>query len=297
MPTFGRLFVFGIIAAVFGLLSGCATLTDSNDILYNVYEIGSFEPGDGGEHISEVSFWGAEKISYHNDADAPKEASVAFDGKTYTGQYSRSSVIIPNTYVSHRYKGEHDGQIVYFETHAETGAITSILLVSKTLEQSVADQAACRQVADKIAKEYIPVEEYAVSVTASTKDENSVAYTYAYYREVNGYRTSDGLQITVDGNGNITSFGVGMLGAFADGGSIVIDEERARSAISQKLDAIYERFESGTKSFEIRDKQLVKTDTGKEAVLYTIDVSLTIPDEADTYLTTRNLVQLLLTVA
>ena len=101
---------------------GCSTQTKNNNQEFEVLEIGSFDDLDGGKHISEYSVWAPNKLNYHQDSTAPKEGTVVFNGITYSGQYQRSSTSIPNTYISHRYKGAN----VFFELNGSTGELSYI---------------------------------------------------------------------------------------------------------------------------------------------------------------------------
>lgn len=285
----------GTIFLLLGSAFGCAKPAAPDSVEYNVYEIGSFESADGGQHTSEYPLWDPDMLNYHQAATVAKEASVTFNGQTYTGQYDLSSVQIPNTYVSHRYTVQYDdGKVIWFSINSATGELASIWFISKDLVIESATEAECRKIADELAKVYIPLSEYCVKT-----DEQEQSYIYTYYREVNGYPTSDQVHIAVKKNGTIASFGTFMLGAFEGVKSISIDENKASEAVEKKMDTIYAST-VGDKSFEIKDKQLVKLENEKIAVLYTVDVEI-VRDDIDQDGTKRqiqsgSLLQLILSI-
>ena len=224
----------------------------------------------------DFAMWSA--LSSYQDASAPKNATVVFNGETYTGQYLRSDCLPPNTYVSHKYKGDH----VYFDINADTGELAFIFFPHEYARNETKEEPACRQIADGIAQKYISLDEYQVSVQARTVNKNNHSYLYTYYKEISGYKTSDVLSIAVDGNGTIGNCGFLMLGAFKDKTDVVIDEDKAKEAVEKKIKALYaSHLDSLT--FDVHNKQLTKLDKGELAVLYTIDVSYTMKEPEQTY--------------
>ncbi len=245
-------------------LFGCSTQTKNNNQEFEVLEIGSFDDLDGGKHISEYSVWAPNKLNYHQDSTAPKEGTVVFNGITYSGQYQRSSTSIPNTYISHRYKGAN----VFFELNGSTGELSYISFIYEPSEKSTLSETECRNVADQIAKQFIKLSEYKVETFAQSIYENSI-FSFTYYREVNGYKTSDSLTVAVDGNGNVSSFGVNMLGAFENATCNLPDKKQATEMLETKMNDIYAKSIT-RKDYDIRDVVLVKLKDGRDAFLYTI---------------------------
>ena len=62
------------------MISGCVSSSSNNEIEYVAYEAGGFDSLDGGSHLSEIPIWKDEKINFHQDSSAPKEAEVTFNG-------------------------------------------------------------------------------------------------------------------------------------------------------------------------------------------------------------------------
>lgn len=243
---------------------GCG-MSSEQEADYIALEIGTFDAEDGGLHTSEFAIWDENQTNYHQDAKAAENVSVTFNGTSYSGSYQRSVTKVPNLYVSHRYKGDK----VFFEVNGTTGELTSITFVYEPSEASSLSQDQCRTIADSIVDEYIDVDEYCIAVTSQPIYSNCL-YTFTYYREVSGYKTADSLTISIDGNGNVSSFGKAMLGSFDEIESVSVDNKKAKNTIDAKLESIY-RGNSKRKSHSVDNVVLIKLDDGTCAFLYTVD--------------------------
>lgn len=243
---------------------GCGMISEQ-EADYIALEIGTFDADDGGLHTSEFAIWDENQTNYHQDAKAAENVSVTFNGTSYSGNYQRSATKVPNLYVSHRYKGDK----VFFEVNGTTGELTSITFVYEPSESSSLSQDQCRTIADSIVDDYINVDEYCITVNSQPIHSNCL-YTFTYYREVSGYKTADSLTISIDGNGNISSFGKAMLGSFDEIESVSVDDKKAKNTIDAKLESIY-RGNSKRKSHSVDNVVLIKLDDGTCAFLYTVD--------------------------
>ena len=228
---------------------------------YVALEVGAFDATDGGNHASEFELWNSEKANSHQDPQAPTTATVTFNGVTYSGNYRRSLIRVPNQYVSHRYIGDK----VFFEISDEDGTLSQISFVYEVSRTGKMSQEQCKEIADAIADDYISLSEYELDV--SVQDHS---YTFSYYREIGGFRTTDSLWVAVDKNGRISSFGKKMLGSFEDIESVSIDEKKAQDAIVAKLDTIYQG-NTKRKGYEILDVILIKLEDDTCALLYTTE--------------------------
>ena len=262
---------WGAVAASFCLIFGCIltfgiiNFGSMHQYDYIALEIGTFDADDGGNHTSEFALWDESKTNYHQDAKADEKASIIFNGITYFGDYQRSAIKIPNLYTSHRYKGDK----VYFEVNSITGELASITFVYEPSVTASMSQEQCKKIADSIADDYISIVEYRVDITEQSIESNYL-YTFTYYREVSGYKTADSLTISIDGNGNISSFGKAMLGSFDEIESVSVDDKKAKNTIDAKLESIY-RGNSKRKSHSVDNVVLIKLDDGTCAFLYTVD--------------------------
>ncbi len=234
---------------------------------YEALELGGYDSLDGGAHASEYPLWSTEMLSYHQDATAPKEAVVTFQRQTYSGSYLYSAVKQPNVFISHRYNDSN----VYFELNGETGQLTYIMFARESLPQATISESACRQIADAIADDYITLSDYQVTLSAQDYYENKL-YSYMYYREVNGYKTSDQIHVILDGNGILSSFTMYMPGAFAAPQAAVYNKELADAALQTKLTAIYSGIPA-QKDHEVNSVTLVRLEDGSCGFLYTVSNS------------------------
>ncbi|MBE6551203.1 MAG: hypothetical protein E7665_03610 [Ruminococcaceae bacterium] len=255
-----------IIVVVLLLTSvlGCG-MSSGQEADYIALEIGTFDADDGGLHTSEFAIWDENQTNYHQDAKAAENVSVTFNGKSYSGDYQRSATKVPNLYVSHRYKGDK----VFFEVNGTTGELTSITFVYEPSESSSLSQEQCRTIADSIVDDYIEIDEYCTTVISQPIYSNCL-YTFTYYREISGYKSADSLTISIDGNGNVSSFGKSMLGSFDEIEAVSVDSKKAADTIDAKLESIY-KSNSKRKSHSVDNVLLIKLEDGTCAFLYTVD--------------------------
>lgn len=263
MKRIRTIFCIMISALLFGLLCSCSSPNTSAK-RYVAWEVGGYDDTDGGVHSSEFSIWSSEKLNYHQDAAAPAEITVSFNGKSYTGSYQRSAVFIPDTYLSHRYKGDN----VFFRINAETGELVGIQFVREKAEKATISEDECRIIAEAIADDYIDLSQYQVEVDINEINENFL-YGCSFYRVVDGFKMADGLTVVVDGNGNVSSFGSTMLGSFSTVDSVELDQNNAILSVEAKLNSIYGDVENRT-GYEVTDIVPVKLEDGSCAWLYTI---------------------------
>ena len=234
---------------------------------YEALELGGYDSLDGGAHATEYMLSDVKVGVSYQDVTAPAEAVVTFQGQTYSGTYSKSSIRTLNLYVSHKYIGDD----AFFEINAETGQLSSILIMREFTHQATLDESACRQIADAIADDYITLSDYQVTLSAQDYYENKL-YSYMYYREVNGYKTSDQIHVILDGNGILSSFTMYMPGAFAAPQAAVYNKELADAALQTKLTAIYSGIPA-QKDHEVNSVTLVRLEDGSCGFLYTVSNS------------------------
>lgn len=251
-----------IAVLVLAMFSGCT----EQKLAYTALGLDTVSDGITGKiYASEVPGWSSEKRNPHNDSAAPAEASVIFNGVTYTGSYMTSFVWMPNTFVSHAYKLYLDnGKRVDFRINSKTGELAFISFVYIEPEQTTpVEETECRKTADAVADDYISLEDYHVKVDSNGGD----GYTYTYYRMVSGYITTDRIRIYVRENGEVGSCDISMVGTFKNIKKLEIDEDKATAAIEEKLHQLY-----GDIEYTIMQKEWVKTPDGQYGQLYSIKV-------------------------
>lgn len=272
-----------MLLAIMIAICGCQVESEPvAEFSYTALEVGCYDEMDDGAHASEYAAWAPERLNSHRDDSAARECTVTFNGVTYSGSYLRSSVDIPNTFLTHRY----DADGVYFEVNAQTGELCYIIFAYEPDEVSTLDETQCRQIADAIAGNYIVLSDYKTEVMTQSVYSN-VIYGFTYYREIDGYRTSDSVTVAIDGNGKVSFFSMNMLGAFENVQTVAFDSEKGEGAVLSKMETVYAEV-SAEKEYQIENVILVKLDDGGYGFLYTVDVRLAEGDE-----TTGSLVQLL----
>ena len=265
--------VFGASLAVLILLfavTGCVQrrVPKEVELEYTAFEAVLYDCMDGGNHSLEFSPWATEKVNSHQDTTAPLEVAVTFNGVKYVGTYVKSRTRTPNFYKVHRYKSTNEaGHTIYFEINAETGALTTFQFFSTESVRAKLDEEKGRTVADAIADDYLNLADYQAF---ASKSEDNEYCRYTYYREINGIKLADQLEIVLDGNGEVTFFGTTSLGSFRGIDTVAFDEAKAKLAIEEKLDVIYAD-DARTRQYEITDKILIRMTDGNFAILYTID--------------------------
>lgn len=242
---------------------------NTNNGEYIALEVGNCDADDGGNHKSEFTLWPLDKMSSYHDSAAGNTCTVSFNGKTYTGHYENSCLRSRENYVSHLYSnGSFPG--FYFWTNADTGEFSGIWFVYTRSPKPTISEEQCKSIADQYAKDYIDLNEYEVETTVDQRDQNYVCY-FDYYRKVDGYKTSDSLSITIDGNGNLAYLKKHEINAFKNTTHVAIDESKAITALETKLTDIYADVTDPRNSYEIKRKELIKLDDGRLGIRYVVD--------------------------
>ncbi len=268
MKIYKKILLF-LISLLMIIMCGCGqertapdNLTES--IEYEVFELGGYDAVDGGDHTVEYSF-GDYLEGWGDDPDAPKEASVMFNGKIYSGEYNGTGYA---GQVSCYLVDEYEGEEAYFRLHKKTRELVYINCNYKLEEEATVDQDYCRQMAEEIAKEYIDIEKYDLEETVRPLSKSNYLFGHVYSIKLNGMKTSDRLWIGIDGNGKITSFGMWTVNSFVDIEIPEIDEAKVITAIESKLNKIYSGVEGW--SYTVDDVMLVQLDNGEIGYIYNI---------------------------
>ena len=197
----------------------------------------------------------------YEDEAAPREATVEFEGQTYTGAYLYTEHLRGFVYPTHRYEGDtaffeiNNGELRYWGLNhpADWGE------GDMTAEQ-------CRPTADAFAARYLSLNDYQVSVTDSKK-----WYTFSYTHAIEGYQVFDSLSVSVSKSGRIIFFGTINLGSFADVASVKVDPDEIKTAIENRLN------ETGAEWTDYRISAqpiLARLPDGDCVIFYDIDMIL-----------------------
>ena len=251
-----------VLALILSILifTFCSCEKEEVEPNYVAYEAALYDGLDGGHHTVDVPLWMAEKYSGSENFDAPPTVEIEFNGKTYTGNYHYSTSAAPSTYVIHKYSSDETS----FEINASTNELTRIMFAGISLYTSSVSAAECKEIAETLAKSYIDISEYRAEENIS-----DFLYSITYFREIDSYRTTDQLSISVTYNGEIFSFSRTNLGSFADVSEIDYDHEKIENAVHQKINEIY-RDESSHIGYAIDSVKLIRLDDGSIAFLIEI---------------------------
>ncbi len=237
------------------LLSVCSCRKEATPD-YIAYEATLYDGLDGGHHAVDVPLWMANS---ENDP-APETAEIKFNGKTYIGNYTQSTSQAPYTYVRHEYRSDE----ATFTINAETNELTEIMFFGNFSYDSSVPATECKQIAETLAKSYIDISEY-----STEENIGDSLYSITYFREIDGYKTSDQLAIVLYYNGEIFSFSCTNLGSFADVSKIDYDHEKIDTALNTKILNIY-RDENKHIGYNINSVVLIRLDDGSIAFLFEI---------------------------
>ena len=122
-------------------------------------------------------------------------------------------------------------------------------------DKLIEDEEWCKEIANDFVSKYIKLSDYKVY---SSSAEGHYSGTYTYYREIDGYKTSECISVTVDGYGKICGFEAQSLSKFDNIKKVNCNENKLNDAIKNKLDEVYEDRDNSWTDFEITDVSVVK---------------------------------------
>lgn len=206
-----------------------------------------------------------EWLDVYQDPAAPEQATVTFNGVTYTGTYQETKDLWSLPYIRHTYRG--DG--FEFEINGETGQLSEFSNRLPDNGTAVVDKSYCRQLADSIVDDYFDLDEYLVEEKYHDLGENDLI-TYTYYKKFNGYRSVDRFWIRLNGNGEVDYFTMYGGGYLADVKSISVNKRKVKEAIREKMEEIYAGTTIPVDEFTMSDGLLVKLEDGSCALYYQV---------------------------
>ncbi len=207
----------------------------------------------------EIDYWTG--IPFFKEDMADKFCNA--HGKSYTGSYSYSEIDRWNSYIEDNYLTEKyiefgfrndTGKLVYLNLMNSDFFITEPYLndIDNHYETAVS-------IAKDIAKEYVDdISDYTQIIQKPNNSDKIPCYTIKFTRKINGYDSSDYINIRITCNGNLASIKVGDINAFKDV-TFHIDSADINESISNKISSIYG---SSLLNFNIKDQKIVKTPDG-----------------------------------
>ncbi len=224
------------------------------------------DSSDGGEYVSELGSDSDARRKSYQDKDAPGEAKVVLNGKTYTGEYTHSIVEGHYFHVSDYYSGSSG----WFSVNRETAQLERLHPDSSKKGDKSTDE--CRKIAEELARQYIDLSQYTLSGGGGDN-----LHPYLFMKTINGMETNDTLFIGVSSSGEIVDFSNFTSGnaenAFNSIDAKAIDDliERLSSSevmemIDKKVNTIYE----DCASYSIENKVLVDLENNELGLIYVI---------------------------
>ena len=246
-----------------GILTGCGNAAVSYSTTENI-------------------IWPIEDI---DDAEAPREYTVSFQGKSYTAPYIDTQQARFCSYLSRQYIGED----VRFNIREDTGEIVFISIAesdnynTEPLLDDVADpEKTAIAIADQVVADFAPLSDYERTVSAedASIEKNGVTYPCTIYRILYmkyrcGLPTQDLFYVTVSSKGNFDAISIGETGVFDEFPEDSIDLEEISKSVDAKIQEIYSK---DTRypyiRHEIKDQSLCYTPDHKFAVVSNVSVSM-----------------------
>lgn len=206
-----------------------------------------------------------EWMERYQDPTAPEQATVTFNGVTYTGTYFRSVNMLVIPYIYHTYRG--DGY--EFSIRSDSDQLCEFANMTLLKGASTVEKSYCRQLADSIVDDYFDLDEYLVEEEYHENKENYIM-TYTYYKDFDGYQSADRFWIRINGNGEVEYFTMYGAGSFADVKSVSVNERKAKKAIKAKLEEMYAGTNASVDDFTMKFPMLIKLEDGSCAVRYEV---------------------------
>ena len=217
--------------------------------------------------------------------NAPSAMTATVLDQTYTGTYKYSLIEKLNSFTTDYYCTENG---IYFGVRSDTKQATSLNLMSNTFFDTVpfyddienAEKYALAYAAD-IAKQYINIAEYELLPISSTVYENvkngmacdMLFYNITYAKVINGFKTSDYINVRITSTGHLAAWNLGDLGAFEGYDPATLSIEETNASISSALGQVARSGSNSYESHEVSNQKLTKLPSGEIVVYSTITVT------------------------
>ena len=187
---------------------------------------------------------------YESTYTPPSEASVTFNGVTYTGTYSGLTFWTSKYYYEfYSYRG--DG--VSFNVDAK-GRLFFLSLEHQEDKTCTFDEACWRKAADEVADDYISLDNHRVEYVVMEYPQYPHLHEYRYERDLGSGYTGSDIIIRMNCSGEICYFRHNI--AFENVKSVVVERDKVQKAVDQCMKETYgDRFSR----WEIRFLPLIKT--------------------------------------
>lgn len=211
------------------------------------------------------------------DAAAPQEMTITFDGKTYTGNYSYSICVVGCGYIKDYYQSEDPrGAFSEFSIRRETGALTGIHFATREFFARNAETPVLEDpsnmlpdMAKQWASHFIDVEAYEMYLyrTIPQQDPKMTTYIYEFVKKANGLDTTDWLQVMLSDRGILGYIGMKQPGWVDE------QEEQLQAFASVDPKALIQR-DTALTNVAVRKQYYGITPEGKVVLLVNCSVTV-----------------------
>ena len=217
------------IALILGALPSCSLQENT----YIIRQCGYSDSIEKANTKIEYDLWSSPLPNYEN---IPQEITVEFNGESFNGVYTYSSIYTNEYYPTHQYRSKYNkgyirvnpfGEITEYTASANNKAQDDSLHLP---EQIYID------IAKKLLENRIDTEDYVIDIQFY---ELADWYVVDFRKYVNGFRTADWAGVALWPNGELAWFQSKMLGKISGENVPDFDVEKIYASIEDKLDVIY----------------------------------------------------------
>lgn len=249
---------------IFVALAGCSC---DNEMSYTSY-ISDVSNNELEIIKTDISLWGTENIEIPDMIDQ----TCFFQGKEYTGSYTRSKNEKLNSYITDFYRSK-DG--INFGLNRSSGRLVYINFLTSDFfntepflpdVENSSDFA--KNLSQKIAQSFIETSSYELIIededvyySEIDSEKSIVFFEFTYAKKVEGYYSSDYISIRITSKGNVASVKVGDIGSF-ENISFSINSSDVEKSINNKVNKELKEYGYKVNEIKIVNQKIIKTSDG-----------------------------------
>lgn len=199
------------------------------DLDYTALLVDYSDSVDGVSCTVEYEF--AERDRYEQITPSEK-IQITIQQNKIEGTYRRSRYSAYNYYPEYVYTDKHNN-LFYVDPD---GNLVSCFWGQTVSDKDPLTREQCVDIGKAFAAEIFDISSYQLRVT---DDPQGKFYRMKFTKPINGYKTSEFAEICVQYTGELYSFSSSMLGKINIDSNASIDEEKLKSAVYERVDALY----------------------------------------------------------
>ena len=224
----------------------------------------------GAEQAIETDFDGL-STDFTDPTKVGTTKTIEIAGKTWTGTYTGSNKSDYYMDDSDEYLGRDGEKIITFTINRETGVCRRFFIGGEKVIGEELTRDECYAKGIEHLKMYVDdIEEY--EFVGEEKRVSGLGYSFKWNRVINGFKTSEGLSVSVREDGVVYAHVLRSIGSMKDVDVSEIDVEKINNAVSDRVDNIYKNHETGAKNTEMMT--LSRRADGSYAFVYSIAVEV-----------------------